>query len=349
MTNEQSLTVADMFKTREQIDVLKKTVAEGATDTEFAMFAHIAKRYDLDPFAGEIYFIKYGNKPTLITSRDGYLKIAQGNANFDGIQSAAVFPDDEFDFNVAEGTINHKINTKEIEGKTPIGAWAICHHKKRKPAIAFVRFSEYKKQGNIWAQYPSVMITKVAEVMVLKKQFGINGLLTKEEIESGDEKPQVEKPVTDEDIKNMPNQEAPTEEAEVLINNKDKNRFFATFEDLWEVMKKYEPEKWNDKLKEDFRKASIKKLSGKKGLTDSMTIKELNTIILGMKKAIKKYDKINENVEDAKKTFETKELACEECGVILNEKTIKLCRMMKEFEGHNYCTKCQAVKLTTKK
>ena len=82
MSDTSLTTVADMFKTKEQIAVIKNTVAKGATDSEFAMLCHLAKKYNLDPFAREIYFIKYGGQPTIMTSRDGYLKVAQTNPDF---------------------------------------------------------------------------------------------------------------------------------------------------------------------------------------------------------------------------------------------------------------------------
>ena len=71
--------------TAEQIELMKRTVAKGATDDEFKMFLHLAHKYGLDPFAKEIWFIKYDNSnPTIMTSRDGYLKIAQSNPDFEG-------------------------------------------------------------------------------------------------------------------------------------------------------------------------------------------------------------------------------------------------------------------------
>ena len=42
--------------------------------------------------------------------------------------------------------------------------------------------AEYDKSGNIWQQYKSAMIRKVAESMVLKRIAGISGLVTEAEI-----------------------------------------------------------------------------------------------------------------------------------------------------------------------
>ena len=42
--------------TREQIETIKNTVANGATDSELQMFMHVAQTYGLDPFLKEIYY-----------------------------------------------------------------------------------------------------------------------------------------------------------------------------------------------------------------------------------------------------------------------------------------------------
>ena len=174
--------------TPEQIDVIKRTVAKGATNDELAMFLSLASRYQLDPFAQEIWFVKYDKggqaKTMIMTGRDGYLSIAQRDKNFDGLLSGVVREGDEFEFEPTntESPVRHKFGKER--GKI-IGAWAVCYHKQRKPAIGWAEFEEYNRKADSWQSYPSAMIQKVAEVMVLKRQFGISGLVTKEEM--GDE------------------------------------------------------------------------------------------------------------------------------------------------------------------
>ena len=168
--------------TAEQIELMKRTVAKGATDDEFKMFLHLAHKYGLDPFAKEIWFIKYDNSnPTIMTSRDGYLKIAQSNPDCEGLISFPVCEDDHFEIDAINYTVSHKFGAKR--GKL-IGAWAKCDRKGKKPQIAYVDFSEYNSSNSIWKKYPSAMIQKVAESFVLKRQFGINGLVTNEEMPS---------------------------------------------------------------------------------------------------------------------------------------------------------------------
>jgi phage recombination protein Bet len=174
--------------TPDQKQLIKDTVAKGCTDDELKLLMHLASAYGLDPFAKEIWAIKVEgqNKAALImTSRDGYLKVAQRDPNYMGIQAAVVRKGDAFGFNPAAGTVEHSFGS---ERGTIIGAWAIAHHRMRMPVVCFVDFAEYKGGSPVWTKYPSAMIQKVAEVFVLKRQFGINGLVTKEEMDA-DEAP----------------------------------------------------------------------------------------------------------------------------------------------------------------
>jgi phage recombination protein Bet len=189
--------------TMEQIELIKNTIAKGATTDELAMFTGIAQRYGLDPFLKEIWFIKrakktqingkweykklangeidYTGASTLImTSRDGYLKIAQRDPNFVGILSFAICEGDLFEIDAENYKVTHKFGSKR--GKV-MGAWCKVDHKARKPVITYVPLEEYfDGKSDVWKQYTTAMIIKVAEVLALKRQFGISGLVTAEEV-----------------------------------------------------------------------------------------------------------------------------------------------------------------------
>ena len=166
-----------------QIELIRRTVAKNSTDDEFSMFMYLAKTYQLDPIQKEIWFIKYNNNstPIIMTSRDGYLTIANRNLHYEGLLSDVVHENDEFE-KIPDGTVRHKYGCKN-RGKI-IGAYAIGYRNDRKfPVYIFAHFDEYfKKTSNIWVQYGSAMILKVAEAMMLKRLFSISGLVTKEEI-----------------------------------------------------------------------------------------------------------------------------------------------------------------------
>jgi len=165
--------------------VIKNTVAEDANKQEFEMFMHLAKQYQLDPFQKEIFFWKKKGRTNIMTSRDGYLKIANRNPNFDGMDSSAIYPSDKF--KKTDKGVKHHLNVKSMN-KKPIGAYAVVYRKDRsQPTTMVVPFKEYNKPGhNAWQNFPSAMIVKVAESMALKRAFSVSGLVSKEEIEHQD-------------------------------------------------------------------------------------------------------------------------------------------------------------------
>ncbi|WYP24780.1 RecT family recombinase [Alkalihalobacillus sp. FSL W8-0930] len=191
---------------QDQVENIRKTVAKGASNAELEMFLHLSHRYQLDPLAKEIWFIKRPKKvelskgkwdfprlangeidysgidPIIMASRDGYTKIAQKDPEFLELNSCEIRLKDKFSFNPMTKEIQHEISS---ERGLITGAWAICKKKGKEPAVAVVDFAEYRKavgKNPVWDNYPSRMITKVAEVIVLKRLFNISGLVTEEEM-----------------------------------------------------------------------------------------------------------------------------------------------------------------------
>lgn len=168
--------------TDEQLVAIQQTVAKGATPAEFIMFMYIANSYGLDPFLKEIYYS--APMKTVITGRDGYLKIAQNHPDFLGINSMAICSEDEFEVDMVNYTVKHVIKCAD-RGEV-IGAWAKVERKGRRPVISYASLKEHKGTSSAW-KYVSAMICKCAEVFALKRQFAINGLVTHEEMEFRDE------------------------------------------------------------------------------------------------------------------------------------------------------------------
>lgn len=162
-------------------NTIKNTVAKDATDDELDMFMHLAKEYNLDPFQGEIYFWKFGDKdPTIMTSRDGYLKIANQHPAFDGMDSGVIYPGD--DFKKTQDGVEHSLDISNMS-KQPQGAYAVVYRTDREvPIRVIIPFSDYNKNNKVWNNYPSAMIQKCAESMALKRAFSVSGLVSKEEM-----------------------------------------------------------------------------------------------------------------------------------------------------------------------
>lgn len=165
--------------TQKEVETIKRTLASDANTDELRMFLHIAKTYGLDPFNKEIFFWKIKGKPTIMTSRDGYLKIADRHEEYNGLVSDVVRENDKFRRKAQSIDHEYGNNRGDI-----IGAYALVYRKDREyPIYVFSPLQEYFAGTRVWTQYPSAMILKVAESMALKRAFTVSGLVTAEEMD----------------------------------------------------------------------------------------------------------------------------------------------------------------------
>ena len=152
---------------REKLRLIRDMFAKGANDNEFGVMIELARKYQLDPFARQIWLVKYGDNPAQIfCGRDGYLAIAHRSGQFDGIQSGSRIEDNEL-----------------------IGWCRVYRKDMSHPIEVEVYASEYSTGKNLWRDKPRTMIQKVAEAHALRRAFSISGLYSPEEIDTGDRAP----------------------------------------------------------------------------------------------------------------------------------------------------------------
>lgn len=153
------------------------------TDQEVMMFMGLCKANKLNPFAKEVYLIKYGNSPaTMVVSKEALLKRAEANPNYDGAD-AGVFLKNE------SGTITKRSGAMVLDGETVLGGWAEVWRKDRSHSYkAEVSYNEYValkdgKPNSQWAKRPGTMIRKVALVQALREAFpsDLSGMYAAEE------------------------------------------------------------------------------------------------------------------------------------------------------------------------
>jgi phage recombination protein Bet len=238
------LAAMDNLYARETIETIKQTVCKGATDAQLKIFLEVCRATTLNPFLREVWFVP---SVGIMAGRDGYLAIANRHPQFDGMETRV---------------------TRD-EKNVPIKAVCTVWRKDRShPIICEAYYSEYRKSSGVWSQYPSAMISKVAEVLALKRSFAINGVVTEEEI--GDQrgsreaaqavaesKISGEMPLTEP----QPTPEPPPEPAAppapadplaaVLVNFGKKAAITAAFAELKKAWLKYGPEEaWNQTLEQ---------------------------------------------------------------------------------------------------
>lgn len=169
-----------------RLAVLRNTVAQGATDSEFAMFLEFCKGTKLNPFKREIWFMKtksYTNKRgetvegrvTIMTGFNGFLAIANAHPEYDGMKTEVV---------------------RNEDGSLEYAETSVFRKDRKYPSVCRAYFKEFYKPGNFgkesqWDKQPVVMLSKCSKSHALREAFPqeLGGLYTQEEVEIGDQGP----------------------------------------------------------------------------------------------------------------------------------------------------------------
>jgi phage recombination protein Bet len=159
-------TVANRDFDSKELQLIRDTVARGASADEFKLFLYRCKTMGLDPLKpGQIFFIKYGTAPgTIVIGREGFRVRASKTGKHTGTKL---------------GTI------RDDSGKC-IGAWCeVFRSDWQHSARVEVSLAEYNTGKSQWAKMPETMIQKVAEAAALRMAFPdeLGGIYLREEMD----------------------------------------------------------------------------------------------------------------------------------------------------------------------
>jgi phage recombination protein Bet len=171
--------------TDDQVALIKRTIAKGATDDELAMFVQTSKRLGLDPFARQIFAVKRWDSRenrevmSIQVSIDGFRLVAERTGKYagqlgplwtaDGKEWTEVWLDDDNPPKAA------KVAVLRGDFKEPL--WAVA------------TWTQYKQEGKqgltpMWRRMGPLMLAKCAESLALRRAFPneLSGVYSPEEM-----------------------------------------------------------------------------------------------------------------------------------------------------------------------
>lgn len=173
----------------ERIALVRKIICPPTARAEdFEYFVAWCKRTGLDPFVKQAYLVERKSKGPdgtwhvrhePMAAEAGMAAVADAQADYLGIASAAVYAGDSFEIDEAAGTVRHvwSLELREKAGNRVIGAWAHAKRQGRTTPLVWLRVEQriqtrYDNGKQVptqfWTKDTAGMIAKCARAMAFR-------------------------------------------------------------------------------------------------------------------------------------------------------------------------------------
>lgn len=143
----------------DRLTAVRSVLAPDLNDQELGLFAMVAARSGLDPFAKQLYAVKRSGRVTFQTGIDGYRSTAERTGEYDGSDEPEYGPTIEQPFAHPEWA------------RVTVYRW---RHGRRvgQPATAYwAEFYPGQGQDAMWRKMPRNQLAKCAEALAMRKAF----------------------------------------------------------------------------------------------------------------------------------------------------------------------------------
>lgn len=182
--------------TRDQVELLKKTIARGASDDELALFLEVCKAKRLDPFSGQIHAVKRSERNP---SGDGFVERLTFQIGIDGFRTIAERTGERDGQDAPEWCgPDEKWKTLWLGAQPPVAARVRVYrkgHARPYEAIAYWSFYvQTKRDGSpnrMWERGGPHMLAKCAEALAYRMAFPdqLDGIYAPEELDQAEAEP----------------------------------------------------------------------------------------------------------------------------------------------------------------